>query len=335
MNQVELPHDAPPEAVAPEYRDRSVGLILFGILEIILGSLCCLMFVGVLVFAAMPSSVGVQGMKPGMLLMAMSVYAFAGIGLIWLGIGSILFKRWARALLLIISSVWLAWGCVSLPFIGWSMMKTMSAVSFAGAGAGAGAGQAPRFETISLVVALVFLSVFFIVIPVALVLFYRSSHVKATCDVRDPNPRWTDRCPLPVLAVPCLLVVSSVWIALFPFTGMAVIPLFGILMDGLPAGVMMFALALGFLWIARSWYRAQLKGWWILFTVVVLLGASNLITFTQVDLAELYQKMGYTQQLIDTIRSQGMMNGNFVVWMSLLWMVPALSYLFWVKRYFR
>ena len=37
--------------------------------------------------------------------------------------------------------------------------------------------------------------VIYIVIPGVAVLFYRSPHVKHTCEVRDPVERWTDRCP--------------------------------------------------------------------------------------------------------------------------------------------
>ena len=44
---------------------------------------------------------------------------------------------------------------------------------------------------------------FFIALPAVWIFFYKSRHVKATCEARDPVTRWTDACPLPVLGL-CL-----------------------------------------------------------------------------------------------------------------------------------
>ena len=54
-----------------------------------------------------------------------------------------------------------------------------------------------------MVIALLFLGVFFVILPAVWIFFYKSRQVKATCEARDPVARWTDACPLPVLAL-CL-----------------------------------------------------------------------------------------------------------------------------------
>jgi hypothetical protein len=67
----------------------------------------------------------------------------------------------------------------------------------------------------------------YILLPgVFLVLCHRES-VHATCQRRDPMTRWTDRCPMPVLALSILLafsVVSMSWVV--PYG--CVMPLFGV-----------------------------------------------------------------------------------------------------------
>jgi len=67
--------------------------------------------------------------------------------------------------------------------------------------------------------------------------FYSSRHVKATCEARDPVPRWTDACPLPVLAL-CLWAWLCLPMMLFmPFSGHMVMPFFGMFLTGAPAAV--------------------------------------------------------------------------------------------------
>src|SRR5262245_62039640 len=99
MNEVPPIHDVPP-ILPPSYRDRSTGLILFGILEILVGVLCLLM-AGVMVLGQMTlarspgAPANMQMLMPGMLF-----YAWIAVAMVWLGIGSIQCRRWARALVL-------------------------------------------------------------------------------------------------------------------------------------------------------------------------------------------------------------------------------------------
>ena len=107
-------------ASGPDFKDRTTGLIVFGILEIIFGAFCALM-VPLMIFGMFVSAglhkgstppVGASMMIPGILF-----YVLIAVWSIWMGIGSIKARRWARALLLVTSWLWLISGMVGLVFM--------------------------------------------------------------------------------------------------------------------------------------------------------------------------------------------------------------------------
>src|SRR4051794_25240629 len=105
--------ETPPPPPPVTYKDRKAGLIVFGVLTLLGGCLCALL-VPLTIFAQMVAphegpQLNHQAMIPGVVL-----YAAMAIALIWLGIGSIQARRWARALLLIGSWSALGMGIVSL-----------------------------------------------------------------------------------------------------------------------------------------------------------------------------------------------------------------------------
>ena len=86
-------------AVPPDYRDRRTGLIVFGALTASMGAVL-LLFVPLVLLAqfARANTTGVapasQRLIPGIIICGALATTF-----MWLGIGSILCRRWARALL--------------------------------------------------------------------------------------------------------------------------------------------------------------------------------------------------------------------------------------------
>ena len=88
-----------------EFKDRGTGLTVFGILTILLGCLSGLlvplMFLGQMMAAkATHAPSNIQALIPGMFM-----YGAMAVILIWLGIGSIKARRWARALWLVFVGV--------------------------------------------------------------------------------------------------------------------------------------------------------------------------------------------------------------------------------------
>jgi hypothetical protein len=83
------------------------------------------------------------------------------------------------------------------------------------------------------------------------------------------------------------------------------------------------------------WYQIKVAAWWGLAVAIVLLGLSSYLTFSHVDVLEMYQKMGYLEAQIDLIRKQGLMSNQFILWFSTAWLPVLLGYMLWVKRLFR
>lgn len=310
------------------YRDRRTGMILFGIGEIALGVLCLLLAAVMVLGQAMVSHNTGTPISLRLIIPSVLFYGIIAIGLISLGIGSIQCRRWARALLLVLSWFWLVVGVLSVPMMAWILPRVLSNPQ-------PGGQQIPQQALIVIVtVQILIIGVFFILVPGALVLFYRSPHVKSTCETRDPQPRWTDRCPLPVLAVACLACFGSAMMLIMALSGLGVLPFFGMFLSGWSGIASMIALAVLALWIGRSWYRLNPAGWWAVLLISLVFSISNILTFARVDIMEMYEKMGYPQEQLDLMRQYNWMDGRTVMWMSILSFVPFLGYLLWTKRYF-
>ncbi len=327
MNPAPL-HDGPPPSPVPDFKDRRTGLLVFGILDILLGVLCVLL-VGLMVLGqAMVSRTAATALSTRMLLPGMLFYLALAAAFVWLGIGSIRCRRWARALALILAWSWLCVGVISVPVTGFVLPRALADASATGQ-------TLPRgLLTVVLVFQLVLMTLLLVVLPAVLVCFYQSRHVKATCQACDPTPRWTDACPLPVLAVACWLWLGSVMILSLPLVCGGVLPLFGAIVSGWPGTLLDGVLAVLWFWLGRLWYQLKPAGWWLFVAALVVLSLSNLMTFSHVDLMELYRKMGYPEAQLDLIRRQGWLSNRFLVWISVASLVPMLGYLLWVKGFF-
>lgn len=314
---------------AVEYKDRRTGLILFGIVVVVIGCLAALMAPLLIVAQVVARSTpGVEPSPPW--LMAWTAFMYLGIGvtLAWLGIGSTLCRRWARALLLIVSWLWLLGGIVGSAMAAFILPKTLSA-------AAAGNPQLqPEVEAIVFAITLGFLLVFFVLVPAVLVLFYRSRHVKATCAARDPRLRWTDACPLPVLAVSLLTASFAVFSAPSLFIYGPVVPFFGLYLTGAPA-VAAIALAVAIaVWTARATYRLQLAGWWVLITSIALAIVSTVITWARLGVLPMYRHMKMPPSQLELMEKTGVLqSGWFWAVMAAFW-IPAVAFVLYTRRFF-
>lgn len=329
-----MPPTGPVESASREYKDRSIGLIIFGILTILLGCLAGLfvlfMLFGVAVAAdkTAPVPVNFSGILP-----AMSFYGVLAAALVWLGIGSIMARRWARALLLIFSWSWLGIGILMLivmSFVLPTVMRSMQTNR-----PDSQAEMPPGAMAVAMVFMFLFLGFFFVLLPAVWTFFYRSRHVKATCEARDPVARWTDACPLPVLGLSLWLVISVPMMLLMALLGHVVMPFFGVFLSGLTGAA--FCLALATLWSYAAWliYRLKPQGWWLILIALLVFMASGLATFARHDILEMYQLMGYPREQIDQIKNFGLLEGKSMIWIMVFSMLPILAYLLFIKKYFR
>lgn len=195
-------------------------------------------------------------------------------------------------------------------------------------------GQLPREMAIIIkCVTIGVMGVSYVIMPGVLVLFYGSRHVKATCERRDPRIRWTDKCPLPVLA---LSLVAGFWAAsmlLLGFYGWA-IPFFGTILSGMAgAGVSLLVMfLLGY--VAWGAYRLTIKAWWCAVVLIVAWGISAGVTFSRVSLMEFYERMNFPAQQLELLKPYTLRQEPWLVLFSVLWMVLALAYVLYTRRYF-
>ncbi len=251
------------------------------------------------------------------------------MALVWLGIGSIKARRWARALLLIFSWAWLVVGIIMVFFMGFLLPKVWANMP----PVNGQPAMPPGIITTMTIIMELFFSVFFVLLPAVWIYFYRSRHVKATCEKRDPVTRWTDACPLPVLALCLWLLLSVPFMLLLPILYHGVVPFFGTLLSGLPGSFMCLAIAV--LWAYCAWrlYQMDVRGWWLTLVVMLLYAVSTVLTFSRHNMLEMYQLTGYTQAQLDQIQKIGVLTGNGSVWMMLLFFLPFLGYIVYVKKY--
>jgi hypothetical protein len=242
-----------------------------------------------------------------------------------MGIGSIQARRWARALVLISSWLWLISGIIGLIFMLLLMPGMYEKMGESGQ-------MPPGVARIMKYIMTGFMTVLYVIIPAVLVLFYGNKNVKATCEFRDTKVRWTDKCPLPVLA---LSLMFGFWAVSMPFTvfyGFS-IPFFGSILTGLSgAGVVLLVILLAG-YVAWGTYRLSINAWWCAVLLITAWVLSAAITFLRVSILDFYEKMNFPEQQLDTMK-QFSISQDYMVLSLGLWAAAFMGYLLYTRRYF-
>jgi len=303
------------------YRDRNGALVAFGILELLLG-LACLAFVAMVLLAGqvrLPNSPSPRAS----LIPASLTYLVLAIAFDWLGVRSILARRWARTLSLIAGWFWLVSGVVGGAFMLYfmpRMLASMPAVQPEARAAGLGC------------VAAVW-GLGFLLLPLGFVLFYGSRNVRATCEARDPRPRWTDRCPAPVLALALMSAFAAVSFVVYSFR--PAFPVFGRLWTGAPGALLFLLLALLEAAVAWGLYRLRPAAWWGRLGLWLLNGGSTAYTFHRgVDWPQILRASGQPENPATLQMLQGLFAGPYFVALMVAVGVAFIGYLLWVRKYF-
>ncbi len=316
-------------AQTPDFKDRETGLIVFGILQILFGALCALM-VPFMIFAMVVSLLAdnavAQPTNSIMMIPAILIYALLAAWFITMGIGSLKARRWARALILVSSWFWLVCGICGLTFFLLFMPGMYDSM--------AETGELPRGAILVMkYVMAAFMTIFYVLIPGVLVLFYRSPHVKATCQSRDPQPRWTDKCPLPVLALSMLFTVWAVSLLTMGAYGWT-FPFFGTILTGIPGAAVVLTLIPCLAYLAWSIYRLSINAWWCALLLTIAWAVSTAVTFSRVSILDLYEKMNYSEQQLESM-GRYMPHNTTMVLMFALSFAAFLAYLLYTKKFFK
>jgi uncharacterized membrane protein len=308
-------------------------LAVFGIIQIVLAAFA-LLLIPLLLLGAVISRRAGGGLPAGNSVLNVMTYALLATGLLTLGIGSIRARRWAWALNLTLSWIWLVFGALATVAL-IAVLPTTFMASFKAAAAAS--PNAPSMPTGVMALLLTFIiamcAIFMVVLPIVFVVFYRRQDVEETVKHRDLVERWTDRCPLPVLALSLLFFAGAVYFLFMSFTT-PLFPLFGKYLTGLPAGICLLLLAGLDGFVAYSLFRLRLAWWWIAVTVLVLRWASVIVTFRHGDLLNAYARMGWSQQQLQMMSNNPMFRSSTYVYWSAAFGLAFLGYMIWVKRYF-
>lgn len=318
------------QAGVSSYKDRSTGMLVFGIIFLLLAGLCAM--VGMLGLSAGLAAAGEAGAKATMGSVAL---VYGGVAFLFaaLGSGSIRGKRWSRPLILIVSAVAVVFSTISLT-MGAIFVSDFAAMLDSEFAKVPDAGLPDGMGYIILAMMGAFFFFAGVVFPAVLFLFYRSPHVKATCEAKDEKRRWTDACPVPVLALVVLVSVNALFVLLTPFTSKGFFPFFGEYLIGLPGaiGCLLVASVL-FYAVWRCYYLDEL-GWWLILLVSTVQSVSQVMTMLQADFGELYRMLGYTSDMIEElVKTQELLRG-FNTANAAAFGVAGLVFLIWVKGYF-
>jgi hypothetical protein len=312
------------------FKDRKTGLVIFGIFHIIIGAFCALFMlftiVGAMALRNLGGSTGAV-MSVGQMILFVFLYLLLVVWFVWMGIGSILARKWARTSILITSWLWLIGGLIG--FI--AILLFMPAIfSFLAAGEEIPGEAAVIVQ--SMVTALWLFM--FIAIPGAFVLFYSSRHVKATCEQKDPRRRWTDKAPLPVITLSSILGCMAISMPLMGFYRWTS-HFFGVVVSGIPGAVIVLVYAVLFAYAAWGTYKLQVKAWWCGFLSTVALDVSMVITYSRVNLGEFYEKMGVPQERLEIMQRLDLFHDPRVVLLWGLVIIGFLGFMIYTKRYFK
>jgi len=300
-----------------EFRDRRSGLLAFGILQIIIGLICALF---VLVLAAALELTSRRGIAPPTnIAPAFVIYGAAAFYFITVGSGSIRARRWARAMSVAFSAAWLAVGIAvvlsSLLFI----RRTLVFVR-------------PSETALVIGSTAAILIVAFIILPLALFLFYRREDVLLTCETHDPAIRWTDRVPWPVLAVATLLGFAS--FATLANVGAPVVPFFGMALTGASAALTMLTLSGLFGFLTVQWIVLRKSAWWTTLLLHVIGGIVAIVTLATGDVGEVYAKLNMPREQIQAMQLETLGRSPALWAIVILVWAAYLGVLLYTRRYF-
>lgn len=321
-----MSHPQPPPL--PDYRDLRFCLILFGVFLVLGGGLCLLLAAFLLVLPALPLPKGEVGISYQMMGPAAVFYVLLGIAGVWLGIGSILCRRWARTLLLLANIFWLVCGTMGFLFMLFFMGEMREQMQITSGGE----APPPSILLIVQLISLVTAGIIYVVIPGIGTWFYSHRSTRLTCEAHDPKVRWTDRLPTPLLGLILLngfMAVSFAGMAIF----LPVFPAFGTYLSGISAMILM--LLIGGIYTACTWGLAhrRLAFWWISLITILLVAASYTSTFLLHGLMPMYELLDFDEAMLAVLRESPMVQSKSMGIMTCLYVIPFLWLLLYCKRW--
>ncbi|WP_372805851.1 hypothetical protein [Pontiella sp.] len=304
-------------------KDRSTGLQIAGVLEIILGVLS---FSLAMLLLIVVSASGLAGLKTSHFWIAMGFQFFLTGWLTVMGLGSIKAKRWARALVLVGAWTAVFFGTLALALVLYILPELIGLMMDSGL-------VAPTAAMPALYFVIFVLFVLQIVFPLAAISFYSMNGVRVTCERRNPDPCWTDRVPLPLLAMGFISTMGCFSIVTGATTNYVVF-LFGKVVMGMPGAAIVALLSIGFGYVGWGAFTRKIHAWWGGYALVLLTCSSMMLTFAEMDMETLYGQMGYSPEQIVQLGHSDAFNPAMLTFVCCIWGIMACIFLVWVRDCF-
>jgi hypothetical protein len=256
---------------------------------------------------------------------SLAVYGLAAVAFIWLGVGSIRARRWAAAVMLALSWLWLITGAVAMASL-WLMMPRLQDL--------AGLAELPGGAmTVALVTTSLLLGFIYVLLPLAFVLFYRSPHVAATCRARNPGPSWVDGCPSAIVSLVVVYTAGAASLLIMPAYRF-LFPLFGVIVDGWGGAVAWLLVLALLVYLIAGTARRDPTAWTVSMAASLLAACSSTVTAAVVPWSAWLDRFGLSGQLPQLAEVVGepsrwaLVLGSLAVWAT--W----IGYLVFVRRFF-
>ena len=312
--------------ITPAHKDRTLGLIIFGVVSILIGGFCALLIPLMFLSVALSETVTGGGVDVRSASSASALYGFMAAVFVWLGIGSIRAHRWARELLLSLSWIWLLTGICS-------MVIGILVVPAVVGGTGVDTGIPPEMTMIVMLVIFGVIGSLYVVLPALFVLFYRSPHVAATCRARHPDPQWVDACPRRLLTLMVVWVLFAVSALLMPAYNFF-FPFFGIVLTGV-VGATLWALVLAVcVALAVGTCRKAPWAWWGGLALTLVFTLSSALVTLRLDLSEIMGLMKLPEDQVAMMDTLPMFDGWVLVFGTVFVWGTFIFYLMTLRQYF-
>lgn len=312
-----------PSTPVQTYKNRRAGLVVFGILQIALGLLAALMSL-FMVVGVLAGTAAARGTAPARVMAPIALLYFAvAVMFVVLGIGSIRARRWARAIILALSWMWLIVGVLtSIGFVAMSP-RMLDALPPEQASA----------KPIVIGCMSVLLGLFCVVLPLVFVLFYRGPNVRATVEAVDAVSRWTDAVPLPLLIFG-LWMLSSAFSMMFLGSVYTAFPAGPWMLRGVSALALVLTIAGVMLFIGLGSLKRMRAAWWTALAVLIVGVTYGAAFMRKIDVAAWYEAMSMPVDPRQLEMVQSMYSSPFFyLWMAVMWAL-YLGFLLYLRRYF-
>jgi len=299
--------------------DRRGWLIFFGVVHLAIGLICLLLFFGTAVGADLLAARG-GGTPPPNIGQSLLFDALAALYFAAIGIGSIRARRWAQSIAVAVSGVWLIGGLFAFAALFVVMPHLLVIVP-------------PSQERAFISTASISIFVTMVLVPLVLLLFYGAPSVRATCEAHDPKPRWTERAPVPVLALSLVLALGA--LMLIVNLNVKSYVLFGFMLTGATASVALVAIALLFAVMAVQLFRLRESAWWMLL-LLHLVGAVGLaMTLARgAGVNESYLRNANMTPQIRAMHLETLPQDPKMWAIIAVGWIAYLAFLVWLRRYF-